>query len=194
MHLRQTPEQRLHHGNEVVLGTRPALLLPQLQERRQRQAVVILHHQVRGAVRLEQVQAVHHVAQALEPHQVQRLLLEPPQTVVERLLSIRPGRAHRQPVPVPARHLGRQVFLQGHVPCLAAPVADQVVPRQIDDAEPAAAQLRLDGEVAHHRPGRQRVQGMVMRTRCHGTRLHRWTGGGPAAARRRWTSAPRPRG
>ena len=162
VHRGQPFQQRFHHRQQVLFCKRLPLRLAAPQKLRQRQAVVMVHDQVRGAVALEIVDAGHDGGLVPELSELTRLVPEAAQPVVELLLRLCVHRMHGGAVAGAHRQFPGQEFLDR-----VQPVGTKVVPRQVDDAEPAAAQLRLDHVVAQNRAWRQGVQRLGRAPRRH---------------------------
>ena len=105
---------------------------------------------------------------ALVPELAQlfRLVPETPQAVLEGASGLGVERTHAGALACPHRQFRREKFLDG-----VQPVRFEVVAGQVDDAESAAAQLRLDDVVPKHRAGRQGVQGLGDAFRRHPVRF-----------------------
>ena len=161
MHPLQALQQRNHHRRQVRLIERTARRLAPPQQFRQRQPLLVLHHQVGRAVGAEELAAGNDARPALELDQRPRLAAEAPQAVLVARAAVRAARMHLRPFA--QRQLGEQIFLDGNA------VAQLVVPRAIDDAEAAVPQHFLDGVIAQRRPWRQSIAPFLPVAR----RLHR---------------------
>ena len=149
MHPLQPFQQRNHHSQQVRLIERTARRLAPPQQLRQRQPVLVLHHQIGRAVGAEKLAAGNDARVGLELDQRPRFVAESPQPVLVTRPAGLAARMHRRAFP--QRQLDGQVFLDGN------DVAQLVVPRPIDDAEAAVPQHFLDGVIAQRRPWRQSI-------------------------------------
>ena len=152
MHRGQSLQQRFHHGQQVLFGERLPRLLAAPEKLQQRQTVVMVHDVIRGAVLLEIVETGHDVGFVPELSKLFGLVPEAAQPIVERFLHLGVHRMHGGPVSGAHRQLPGKELLDR-----VQPLGIKVVPRQIDDAEAAATQLRLDDVVAQNRARGQGV-------------------------------------
>ena len=149
MHPLQAIQQRNHHRQQIRFIERTARRFAPMQQLRQRQPVLVLHHQIGRAVGAEELAAGNDARVGLELDQRPRFVAEPPQAVFVARPAVRAARMHRRPFA--QRQFDGQVFLDGD------DVAQLVVPRPIDDAEAAVPQHFLDRVIAQRRPAQQRV-------------------------------------
>ena len=103
----------------------------------------MVHDQVCGAVLFKIVETGHDIRFVPEPSKLLCLVPEAAQPILKRFLGLRIHRMHSGTVAGAHRQLAGQEFLDR-----VQPIGIKVVPRQIDDAETATAQLRLDDVVA----------------------------------------------
>ena len=146
-------QERLYHGAQIGFGERLARRLALPQKLRQWQPVIVIHDKIRGAVPFKIVQAGNDARLVPELPKLFRLVSETPETVLESVVGLRVEWMHAGIVVVPHRQFAREEFLDGE-----QPVGIRPVPRQVDDAEAAAAQFRVDDVVVHYRARRQGVQ------------------------------------
>ena len=144
--LGQTVEQRHEERAQFVLGELAALLA---HDGGEAVALLVLHHHVGGAVRLEEAEH-RHDARMAEYREGLRLLqeaLEAPVVIVLVALGARPDRG----LALADGELDRQVLLDRDV------LLEVGVPGEIGDAEAARAQDRLDLVLVEPEAGRQGV-------------------------------------
>ena len=144
VHLAQPVRHRQHHPLQLRFRERAVAL----EQRVQRLAILVVHHDVGGVVGLEAVPHPHHVGM-LEPRQRPRLVQKPAQAPLEALAVA--GRLRVYLRAVAHRDLVRQVLLHRHLHAQPAVLA------QIGDAKSASPKHPHHPVAAKAVAGRQRL-------------------------------------